>query len=75
MSTFIRGKQAGMSHDLSVNIRPDLFAPDDRSRYGINSQISCMSYDPVQSLLAVGTNESKFGSGRVYVCMSLDPLS
>ncbi|KAJ3577297.1 hypothetical protein NPX13_g3272 [Xylaria arbuscula] len=28
---------------------------------------SCMAYDPVQSLLAVGTNESRFGSGKIYV--------
>ncbi len=26
-----------------------------------------MSYDPVQSLLAVGTGESKYGSGQIYV--------
>ena len=29
--------------------------------------ISCLAYDPVQSLLAVGTNESKFGKGQIYV--------
>lgn len=104
MSSFIRGKQAGMQNDLSASILPEYFRPDDRSRYGINSQIrcvhlssllrpwssahtaslspdafadtsmtaprvrSCMAFDPVQSLLAIGTNESKFGSGRVYVC-------
>lgn len=28
---------------------------------------SCLAYDPVQSLLAVGTNESKFGKGQIYV--------
>jgi syntaxin-binding protein 5 len=26
-----------------------------------------VAYDPVQSLLAVGTSESKFGSGQVYI--------
>lgn len=26
-----------------------------------------MAYDPVQSLLAVGTNESQYGSGQIYV--------
>ncbi|RYP10368.1 hypothetical protein DL764_000702 [Monosporascus ibericus] len=67
MASFLRGKQAGMQNDLSANILPGSFAPDDRSRYGINSQISCMAFEPVQSLLAVGTNESKFGSGRIYV--------
>ena len=30
-----------------------------------------MTFEPVQSLLAVGTNESKFGSGKIYVCMYL----
>lgn len=38
-----------------------------------------MAYDPVQSLLAVGTSESQFGSGQVYVfgqkrvCLTLSP--
>ncbi|KAI1207794.1 lethal giant larvae like, C-terminal-domain-containing protein [Annulohypoxylon truncatum] len=67
MATFFRGKQAGMQNDLSANIIPGSFAPDDRARYGINSQISCIAYEPIQSLLALGTNESKFGSGRIYV--------
>ncbi|KAI1385344.1 lethal giant larvae like, C-terminal-domain-containing protein [Hypoxylon trugodes] len=67
MASFLRGRQAGMSNDLSANILPGSFIPDDRARYGINSQISCIAYEPVQSLLAIGTNESKFGSGRIYV--------
>ena len=28
---------------------------------------SCLAYEPVQSLLAVGTNESKFAPGKIYV--------
>lgn len=28
---------------------------------------SCLAYDAVQSLLAIGTSESKFGPGKVYV--------
>lgn len=28
---------------------------------------SCFAYEPVQSLLAIGTGESKFGSGKIYV--------
>lgn len=36
-------------------------------RYGINSQIGALAYDPVQSLLAVGTNDTQFGPGQVYV--------
>ncbi|KAL7619942.1 Lethal(2) giant larvae sro7 [Parahypoxylon ruwenzoriense] len=67
MASFLRGRQAGMQNDLSANILPGSFVPDDRARYGINSQISCIAYEPVQSLLAIGTNESKFGSGRIYV--------
>ncbi|KAG6056861.1 hypothetical protein E4U32_005521 [Claviceps aff. humidiphila group G2b] len=67
MSAFLRSKQSGIQHDLSASIRPELFTPDDQARYGINSQISCFAYDPVQSLLAIGTNESKFGPGKVYI--------
>ncbi|KAG6038907.1 hypothetical protein E4U41_003554 [Claviceps citrina] len=67
MSSFLRSKQSGIQHDLSASIRPELFAPDDQARYGINSQISCFAYDPVQSLLAIGTNETKFGPGKVYI--------
>ena len=37
------------------------------SRFGINSQISQIAYDPVQSLLAVGTNDTQFGNGQIYV--------
>ncbi|KND92076.1 Lethal(2) giant larvae protein, partial [Tolypocladium ophioglossoides CBS 100239] len=67
MASFLRSKQAGIQNDLSASIRPELFTPDDQARYGINSQISCLGYDPVQSLLAVGTSESKFGPGKIYV--------
>lgn len=35
--------------------------------YGINSKITQVAYDPVQSLIAVGTSESKFGNGQIYV--------
>lgn len=37
------------------------------ARCGINSQISALAYDPIQSLFAVGTSDSQFGSGQVYV--------
>ena len=33
----------------------------------MNSRISALAYDPVQSLLAVGTSESQHGSGQIYV--------
>lgn len=39
MAAFLRGKQTGMQNDLSAGILPELFAPDDQARYGINSQI------------------------------------
>ncbi|KAM3514065.1 hypothetical protein MY11210_002277 [Beauveria gryllotalpidicola] len=67
MAGFLRGKQAGIQKDLSACIRPELFTPDTQARYGINSQISCFAYDPIQSLLAIGTSESKFGAGKIYI--------
>ena len=54
-------------NDLSVGIVPDFFKIDDIARIGVNSQISCLAYDPVQSLLAVGTKKSQFGPGQIYV--------
>lgn len=67
MAGLIRGKQAGVQKDLSAGLVPDLFALDIVSRYGVNSQAGALAYDPVQSLLAVGTKDSKFGSGKVYI--------
>ncbi|TVY57603.1 Lethal(2) giant larvae protein SRO77-like [Lachnellula cervina] len=67
MAAFLRGKQAGIQNDLSAGILPGAFAPDDQARFGINSQIGSLAYDPVQSLLAIGTNETTFGSGQIYV--------
>ncbi|KNG81777.1 putative SNARE-dependent exocytosis protein (Sro7) [Aspergillus nomiae NRRL 13137] len=67
MAHFLRGKQAGIQKDLSDGLSPDLFALDDFARYGINSQISAIAYDPVQSLIAVGTSDTQFGSGQIYV--------
>lgn len=67
MASLLRGKQAGIQNDLSFGLAPDLFAIDDIARYGINSQISTLAYDPVQSLLAVGTKASQFGPGQIYI--------
>lgn len=51
----------GTSHSIDNHRR----APDaDTTSLATNS---CLAYDPVQSLLAVGTNESKFGKGQIYV--------
>ncbi|KAI5293131.1 hypothetical protein KEM52_005813 [Ascosphaera acerosa] len=67
MASLIRGKQAGVQKDLSAGLTPDRFVLDDVARYGINSKISCMAYEPVQSLLAVGTSETQYGAGQLYV--------
>lgn len=67
MAHLLRGKQTGIGKDLSAGIFAELLAPDEIARYGINSQIHVLAYDPVQSLLAVGTGESKYGSGQIYV--------
>ncbi|KAJ5634200.1 hypothetical protein N7528_002042 [Penicillium herquei] len=67
MAQFLRGKQAGIQKDLSEGLSPELFALDDFERCGVNSQISVIAYDPVQSLLAVGTSDTQFGSGQIYV--------
>ncbi|KAM3418026.1 hypothetical protein BST61_g6236 [Cercospora zeina] len=67
MAHLLRGKQAGIQNDLSAGLQPDLFAVDDLARYGVNSQVSALAYDPVQSLLAVGTKSSQFGPGQIYI--------
>ncbi|KAJ5866107.1 hypothetical protein N7534_000660 [Penicillium rubens] len=67
MAQFLRGKQAGIQKDLSESLSPDLFLLDDFARCGVNSQISAISYDPIQSLIAVGTSDTQFGSGQIYV--------
>ncbi|KAK0871250.1 Lethal(2) giant larvae sro7 [Friedmanniomyces endolithicus] len=67
MAHLLRGKQSGIQNDLSAGILPDFFNPDDLARFGINSQVSCLAYDPVQSLLAVGTKSSQYGPGQIYV--------
>ena len=67
MTHLLRGKQAGINNDLSAGVVPDYFCPDDLARIGINSQISALAYDPVQSLLAIGTKSSQFGPGQIYI--------
>jgi syntaxin-binding protein 5 len=67
MAHLLRGKQAGISNDLSAGLTPELFTLDDLVRYGINSQVSALTYDPVQSLLAVGTRNSQYGPGQIYI--------
>ncbi|KAH7055505.1 lethal giant larvae like, C-terminal-domain-containing protein [Macrophomina phaseolina] len=67
MAHLLRGKQAGIQNDLSAGLAPDLFMIDDIRRYGLNSQVSKLAYDPVQSLLAVGTKDTQFGRGQIYI--------
>ncbi|KAF2481501.1 snare-dependent exocytosis protein [Neohortaea acidophila] len=67
MAHLLRGKQSGIQHDLSAGLDGSLFKIDDIARYGINSQTSALAYDPVQSLLAIGTKSSQFGPGQIYV--------
>ncbi|KAK5075524.1 Lethal(2) giant larvae sro7 [Lithohypha guttulata] len=67
MAHFLRGKQAGVQNDLSHGISSEFFMLDDLARYGVNSQVSALAHEPVQSLLAVGTNDSQFGPGQIYI--------
>ena len=67
MAHLLRGKQAGIQNDLSAGLDSSLFNIDDIARYGVNSQIACLAYDPVQSLLAIGTKNSQFGPGQIQV--------
>ncbi|KAH6615647.1 lethal giant larvae like, C-terminal-domain-containing protein [Chaetomium sp. MPI-SDFR-AT-0129] len=67
MAGFLRARQAGVQNDLSAGITAAAFSPGEQARYGINSQISCIAYDPIQSLLAVGTTASKYGPAQIYV--------
>ncbi|KAH7095055.1 lethal giant larvae like, C-terminal-domain-containing protein [Paraphoma chrysanthemicola] len=67
MAHLLRGKQAGIHNDLSAGLGPDLFILDHIRNYGINSKITQIAYDPIQSLIAVGTSESKFGNGQIYI--------
>lgn len=67
MAHLLRGKQAGIATDLSVGLDGAPFNVDDIARFGVNSQIACLAYDPVQSLLAVGTKTSQFGQGQIYI--------
>ncbi|QIX00372.1 hypothetical protein AMS68_005889 [Peltaster fructicola] len=81
MAGLLRSRQAGISNDLSAGLTSDLFVLDALENFGVNSQISTLAYDPVQSLLAVGTRSSQFGPGCIYlygqkrvcVCLQLPP--
>lgn len=67
MAHIIRKAQSGISNDLSSSITLSNFVLTSLSRVGISSRITKLAYDPVQSLLAVGTASTKFGPGQIYV--------
>ncbi|KAJ8101093.1 lethal giant larvae like, C-terminal-domain-containing protein [Lipomyces tetrasporus] len=48
--------------DLSSGLTPQVFGLEDIGRFGILGGISVLAFDPIQSLLAAGTD-----TGRVYV--------
>ena len=58
----------GTSNVLSAYINTiDLTFYLQVARYGINPKISTLAYDPVQSLLAVGTNDSPYSPSQIYM--------
>lgn len=67
MAHLLRAKQSGIQSDFSDSLSSTLFNPSLLSHFGINSQLTRIACDPVQSLLAVGTRQSQFGNGRIYV--------
>lgn len=67
MTHLLRARQSGIQGDLSEGIDNTSFAPSLLNELGINSQITKIAYDPVQSLLAVGTASTRFGNGGIYV--------
>ncbi|RVD80907.1 uncharacterized protein DFL_008791 [Arthrobotrys flagrans] len=63
---FLRRKSEG-EINLSGNISSDDLALDDVKRYGFEGKPSALAYDPVQSLVAVGTNETDSSPGAIYI--------
>ncbi|KAI5842507.1 lethal giant larvae like, C-terminal-domain-containing protein [Morchella snyderi] len=65
---FLRSKQAGIQRDFTGGLAAsDLFVIDEVAKYGIRSTISALAYDPIQSLFAVGTNETTTSPGEIHV--------
>ncbi|KAI5855448.1 lethal giant larvae like, C-terminal-domain-containing protein [Tricharina praecox] len=66
---FLRSKQSGIQRDFSGSLAaaPDVFTLDQVAKLGLSSTISTLAYDPVQSLLAVGTFQSSSTSGCVHI--------
>ena len=63
----IRARPGQPSHYLRTPQLCSLLIYLQVTRYGVNSQVSAFAYDPIQSLLAVGTKDTKFGPGQVYI--------
>ncbi|CAN6603450.1 lethal(2) giant larvae protein homolog Sro77p [Trichomonascus vanleenenianus] len=68
-SMFSRLKNLG-ENDFSEALTDSLFKIDDVARFGLSGAITDMAFDPVQSLLAIGTDAGKihvFGQRNVEV--------
>lgn len=63
------------SRDASNGISSKMFELSEVSRYGMNGKVTSFAFDPVQSLLAVGTDSCEvhvYGKQQVEVVFTLD---
>ncbi|EPS44716.1 hypothetical protein H072_1302 [Dactylellina haptotyla CBS 200.50] len=66
--SFLRHKSGGAAEsNLTGNITSEDVSIDDVRRYGFEGQVCALTYDPVQSLLAVGTSQTDKTLSNVYV--------
>lgn len=73
MSVFSRIKTIGET-DLSMALGPNIFRTDDLARYGLRGRALSIAFDPVQSLLAISTENGfihVFGQQNVEVVFAL----
>lgn len=73
MSVFSRIKTIGET-DLSTALGPNIFKTDDLARYGFRGKPLAVAFDPVQSLLAIATDNGfihVFGQQNVEVVFTL----
>ncbi|KAK6344206.1 hypothetical protein TWF696_007848 [Orbilia brochopaga] len=74
MSTFFRpGRTGSFDVNLSGVISAEDLMLDDVARYGFPGPLAGLAYDPIQSLLAIGTGSQVLviGSGRVHARYNL----
>ncbi|KAL7274540.1 Lethal(2) giant larvae sro7 [Rhizina undulata] len=64
---FLRAKQSGVQHDFSTRLDEEHFMVDQIAKCGFQTPVSALAYDPVQSLLAIGTSETSELPGRIHV--------